>query len=91
MATTLQLALLLFMVVQPMLGVLSVWADGDSLPLPFTAMSVPPLVQLHGRGHALEELHEAVGNVFYGVIAVHALAALWHQFVRRDGVLQRML
>jgi cytochrome b561 len=35
-------------------------------------------------------VHGTVGNVFYAVIAVHALAALWHQFVRRDGVLRRM-
>ena len=42
-------------------------------------------------GHALEEAHEWIGNAFYAVIAVHALAALWHQFVRRDGTLRRML
>ena len=91
MAATLQLALLLFTVVQPMLGVLTVWSGGDPLPIPFTGMSVPPLVQLHGWEHALGEIHETVGNVFYGVIAIHALAALWHQYVRRDGVLARML
>lgn len=91
MAATLQLALLLFTVVQPMLGVLALWSGGHALPIPFTAASVPPLLQLQGMEHALGELHETVGNVFYGVIALHALAALWHQFVRRDGVLQRML
>src|SRR5688572_13195908 len=29
-------ALLLFLVVQPLLGVLMVWAEGDSLPVPLT-------------------------------------------------------
>jgi len=91
MAATLQLALLLFMVVQPLLGVLAVWAGGHALPIPLTGLALAPLVQLAGQEHALEELHETVGNVFYGVIAIHALAALWHQFVRRDGVLRRML
>jgi superoxide oxidase len=86
-----QLALLLFVVVQPVLGVLTVWAEGDALPLPFTPWQVAPLVRLDETwGDTLEDLHETVGNVFYAVIAVHALAALWHQFVLRDGVLRRM-
>jgi cytochrome b561 len=40
--------------------------------------------------HPTEELH---GYLAYGVFAVaglHALAALWHHFVLRDGVLLRM-
>ena len=90
-AGTLQLALLLFMVVQPLLGVLAVWAEGHSLPIPFTNLQLAPLVQLNGWGQALEGAHETVGNIFYGVIAIHVLAALWHQFVRRDGLMQRML
>lgn len=90
-AHTLQLALVLFMVVQPLLGVLAIWAEGQSLAIPFTGLQLAPMVQLKGWGHSLEEMHETVGNVFYGVIAIHVLAALWHQFVRRDGTLQRML
>ena len=85
------LALLLFVVVQPMLGILSVWAEGEALAIPFTPWSLPPMLVLgEDSGHALEEAHEAVGNAFYAVIALHALAALWHQFVRRDGLLRRM-
>lgn len=90
-AGTLHLSLLLFMVVQPLLGVLAVWAEGHSLPIPFTHLQLAPLVQLEGWGHSLEEAHETVGNVFYGVIAIHVLAALWHKFVRRDGLMRRML
>jgi cytochrome b561 len=85
------LALLLFVVVQPLLGILMVWAEGEALPIPFTAWQLAPLVILgEAWGETLEELHETIGNVFYAVIALHALAALWHQFVRRDGVLRRM-
>lgn len=90
-ARLVHLALLLFVVVQPLLGVLMVWTEGDTLPVPFTAWGIPPLVGLDAAwSDPLEELHETVGNVFYGVIALHALAALWHQFIRRDGVLLRM-
>lgn len=85
-------ALLLFVVVQPVLGVLSVWAEGEALAIPFTPWLLPPMLTLdESAGEALEEAHEVVGNAFYAVIAAHALAALWHQFVRRDGLLRRML
>jgi cytochrome b561 len=91
-ARLVHLALVLFLVVQPLLGVVMVWAEGDPLPLPFTTWELPPLLSLGAAwGETLEKLHETVGNVFYGVIALHALAALWHGFGRRDGVLRRML
>ena len=90
-ARLVHLALLLFVVVQPLLGVLTVWAEGDALAVPFTPWAIAPLVTPgEAWGEALEDLHETVGNVFYAVIAVHALAALWHQFVVRDGTLRRM-
>ena len=86
------LALLLFVLVQPVLGVLSIWAEGDALAIPFTPWTLPPMLALgEGAGHTLEEAHELIGNAFYAVIGLHALAALWHQFVRRDGTLRRML
>jgi superoxide oxidase len=90
-AWTLQLALLLFMAVQPLLGILSVWAGGHSLTVPFSSMQLSPLLQLSGQADFLEEAHEIIGNTFYAVIGIHVLAALWHQFIRRDGLLRRML
>lgn len=90
-ARLVHVALLLFVVVEPLIGVLSVWAEGDALPVPLTPWQIPPLIMLGASsGELLEELHETLGNVFYAVIALHALAALWHQFIRRDGVLRRM-
>ena len=37
------------------------------------------------------EIHELGKPVFIGLIAVHVAAALWHQFIRHDGTLRRML
>jgi cytochrome b561 len=83
-------ALLVFVVVQPLLGILAVWSEGDALPLPFTSLAIAsPFAG--GIGDWPGELHEVVGNLFYGVIGLHAAAALWHHFVRRDPVLRRML
>ena len=71
------LALLLFVLVQPVLGVLMVWSEGHALPVPFTGWELPPLIVLgKGAGHT--------------VIGLHALAALWHHFGRRDNTLWRM-
>ena len=86
------LALLLFVVVQPVLGVLLVWSEGHALVVPFLDIAVPPLIALgHDAEDVLEDAHETLGNAFYAVIALHAAAALWHHFVRRDDTLRRMV
>lgn len=91
-AATIHLALLLFVVVQPMLGILSLWAEDKAVPIPFTGFALQSMLAIGaGAGETLEELHETVGNVFYAVIAIHVFASLWHHFVRRDNVLRRML
>lgn len=91
-AATIHIALLLFVVVQPLLGILALWGQGQALPLPFTPWAVPPLLTIgDAAGEWFEEMHEAVGSVFYAVIAIHVLASLWHHFIRRDSILRRML
>jgi cytochrome b561 len=40
---------------------------------------------------AMGEIHEIGKPVLIVLIALHVLAALWHQFVRRDGLLMRIL
>ncbi|MFZ5637776.1 MAG: cytochrome b [Pseudomonadota bacterium] len=86
------LSLLLFVAVQPILGILLVWSEGHALAVPFTDWSLPPMIVLGEAGEdALEALHEILGNAFYAVIGLHALAALWHHFGRRDDTLRRML
>ena len=37
-----------------------------------------------------ELVHGYLAYALFGVASLHALAALWHQYVRRDGVLRRM-
>ena len=38
-----------------------------------------------------EDIHGWLAYCLFGLAGLHALAALWHHFVRRDGVLARML
>ena len=39
----------------------------------------------------VSSFHAALSKVLLALIALHALAALWHRFVRRDGTLERMI
>ena len=52
-----------------------------------------PLVGLaawFGASDDLAELHEVGKPAFVLLVAVHVAAALWHQFVRRDRLMDRM-
>lgn len=40
--------------------------------------------------HPTEDIHGYLAYTLFTLAALHALAALWHHFVRRDGVLLRM-
>lgn len=40
--------------------------------------------------HPTENIHGYLAYALFALIGLHILAALWHQFVRHDGVLQRM-
>ncbi len=40
--------------------------------------------------HPTEDIHGYLAYAIFGLAALHALAALWHQFRLRDGVLARM-
>lgn len=51
-AATVHPALLLFVVVQPLLGMAAIRADGDALAGPFTQMSLRAPVPMEGRGEA---------------------------------------
>jgi cytochrome b561 len=40
--------------------------------------------------HPTEDLHGYLAYALFGLAGLHALAALWHQFVLHDGLLARM-
>lgn len=85
------IALYAFLLVQPP-GVLILWSEGRGIPVPFTSLALPPLF---APGAAIEDVaedaHKLLATVFYGVIGLHVLAAVYHRVLRRDDVVQRML
>jgi cytochrome b561 len=55
-------------------------------------LSLPPLVAPDkGLAEQVETLHVTIGVAGYWLIGLHAAAALFHQYVLKDGTLRRML
>ncbi|MCS0504845.1 cytochrome b [Ancylobacter mangrovi] len=64
--------LYLAIVVQPVLGIITISGLGRTLGWP-------------------GPVHVALAFVIAGIVALHVAAALWHQFIRRDALIERML
>ena len=91
-ARIVHLALYAFLVVEPLLGWLQVSYGGGQIVLPWLGWHLPALVHTDPQAKEVAgEVHELIGNIFYAVIGLHVLAALWHHLVRRDNTLKRML
>ena len=87
----LHVALYGFLIVMPVLGLCTAWLDGKALLLPFTDIALPALLAPdEALAHQVEDLHKSIGEIFYWVIGLHVVAALYHHFLRRDDTLRRM-
>ena len=90
LAKLMHLALYGLMIGLPLLGWLTLSAADK--PIPFFGLELPALIgankELAGE---FKELHETLAVAGYWLIGLHAAAALFHQYVRRDGTLLRML
>jgi cytochrome b561 len=89
-ANTVELAMYLFMIAMPLMGWVALNADGKEVEA--FGIALPDLIAIDAQlADSLEEIHETVGKAGYAVIGLHALAALWHHYARRDNTLRRML
>lgn len=84
-------ALYLLLLLAPLLG----WLHSSASGFPVVWFGVLPLPDLVGKDKALaetfKELHEGSVNLLVALAVLHAAAALYHQHVRHDGVLARMV
>lgn len=81
--------LYLFMIGLPLTG----WYAASRLgvPVSFFGLHLPAIAEpVRGEPGLIAELHENAGTVILYLAGLHALMAIWHQFVLRDGTLQRM-
>ena len=75
----------------PLMG----WANASARGWAVSLFHVVPLPALAATGsalgHTLGDVHKLTAWVLLGLIGLHVAAALFHQFVIRDGTLGRML
>lgn len=91
-ATLSHYALYAFLFVQPVLGFLTVMTERGALPIPLTSLQIPwPLPTSENTAESLEDVHKLLGTIFYYVIGLHVVAAVWHHLVRKDNTLRRMV
>lgn len=61
-------------------------------PIPFFGLELPPLIGVNKElSKQIKEVHETVATIGYGLIGLHALAALYHHYIVKDNALTRML
>ena len=78
------------MVVQPVLGILMMQAGDHQLA--FLGIPLPTLVAPDkALNRTLHDIHEICGNIFLWLAILHAAAAFWHHWGRKDNTLRRML
>lgn len=89
-ARLMHIALYAFMIALPLAGWLLLSASGK--PIPFFGVQLPALVSENKTlADTIKEIHETGGTVGYYLIGLHAAAALFHHYIRRDNTLTRML
>ncbi|MBI5006472.1 MAG: cytochrome b [Nitrosomonadales bacterium] len=86
----LHLALYLLMIGMPLTGWLLLSAAGK--PIPFFGLELPALIgENKDLAKQIKELHEVVGKMGYFLIGLHAAAALYHHYIKRDDTMTRIL
>jgi cytochrome b561 len=81
--------LYLFLIALPLSG----WYAASRLgvPVSFFGVSLPAIAErVQGAPGLIADLHENAGTIILYLAGLHAVMAIWHQFVLRDGTLQRM-
>ena len=88
-ANIVEVALYALMIVLPLLGWIILSAEGEAIP--YFGLQLPALVDANAAlAERIEEVHETLATVGYFLIGLHAIAALFHHYVRRDNTLRRM-
>lgn len=91
LARVTHICLFAVLVVQPILGVILVTADGHHVGV-YGLFQLPLfLPKNHALHEAAEHIHDWLPWFIAALILLHVVAALYHHFVRRDDVLRRML
>ncbi|WP_438951945.1 cytochrome b [Porticoccus sp.] len=79
-----------FMIAMPLMGWLVL--SGSGKPVPFFGTTLPALMpENETLAKSIKEVHETIGKAGYFLIALHALAGLFHHYILRDNALLRIM
>ncbi len=96
LARTTHVFLYLLMFVYPLTGWAALSAYEGEFPIYFFGWdAVPRIMPQVAEGEAFDyeffaDIHRLGWRVGAGLVGLHVIGALWHQFVAKDGVLRRM-
>lgn len=89
LAKAMHVTLYAMMLGLPLLGWLTLSAKGT--PVPYFGVELPALLnKSEPLAKWLKEIHETFATTGYFIIGLHAAAALYHHYVRRDNTLRLM-
>jgi cytochrome b561 len=90
-AKTVQWALYVLLFAVPLTAIAGAWLEGHPLTL-LAGIEIPPLLGLsHDTGAKIATIHTWLGDAILWLAGFHAVAALYHHIVLKDGVLASML
>jgi cytochrome b561 len=90
-AKAVQVLLYVLLFAVPFTSIAGAWLEGHPLTLLGGVEVAPLLAASHAAGARLAALHTWLGDAILWVAGVHALAAIYHHLVLKDGVLVAML
>ncbi len=90
-ASAVQGALYLLLFALPITAIAGAWLEGHPLTL-LAGTAIPsPFGASHDAGATIAKIHTWLGDAILWLAGFHALAALYHHLVLKDGVLSSML
>jgi cytochrome b561 len=90
-ARLVQALLYLLLLAVPLTAILGAWLEGHPLAYLGGIDIAAPIPPSRDLGVTVATIHSWLGDVILWVTGLHALAALHHHFVLKDGVLESML
>lgn len=85
-----QFVLYVLLLAVPLTAMTGAWLEGH--PITWLGGDIAPrIAESHALGQQIAELHGWLGDTIVWLAGFHALAALYHHFWLRDGVLRAML
>lgn len=90
-ARLVQVTLYMLLFAVPITAISGAWLEGHAVTLVLGIKFGPWLAPAHSLGHSIAHVHKFLGDAIIWLAGLHALAAIYHHLIRKDGILISML